>query len=110
MNFTQSVKTCFSKYLDFSGRASRPEYWWFVLANIVAAVVSGFINRYLYIIVVLAWLLPMLAASVRRLHDIGKSGWWLFIALIPVIGNLVLLYFNVQPSEPQGNAYGAPPT
>ena len=109
MNLQQSVKTCFSKYVDFSGRASRPEYWWFVLAYIIMAVVSGFINRYLYVLVILAFLLPLVAAGVRRLHDVGKSGWWLFISLVPVVGSLVLLYFNVQPGEPQGNAYGSPP-
>ena len=109
MNIQQSVKTCFSKYVDFSGRASRPEYWWFVLAYIIVAVASGFINRYLYVLVILAFLLPLVAAGVRRLHDVGKSGWWLFISLVPVVGSLVLLYFNVQPGEPQGNAYGPPP-
>ncbi|MBU6502215.1 MAG: DUF805 domain-containing protein [Burkholderiales bacterium] len=109
MNLQQSVRTCFSKYLDFSGRASRPEYWWFVLAYMIAAIVSAFIHRYLYVLVVVAFVLPLLAAGVRRLHDVGKSGWWLFIGLIPVIGGLVLLYFNVQPGEPQGNAYGAAP-
>ena len=109
MNLQQSVKTCFSKYVDFSGRASRPEYWWFVLAYIIMAVVSGFINRYLYVLVILAFLLPLVAVGVRRLHDVGKSGWWLFISLVPVVGSLVLLYFNVQPGESQGNAFGAPP-
>ena len=109
MNFQQAVKTCFGKYVDFSGRASRPEYWWFVLSYVVLAVVTGFIHRYLYTLVILAFLLPMLAAGVRRLHDMGRSGWWLFISLIPLVGGLVLLYFTVQPSEPQGNAYGAPP-
>ena len=109
MNLQQSVKTCFSTYADFSGRASRPESWWLDLAYGVLAIVGGFIHRYLYIIVVLAFLLPMVAAGVRRLHDVGKSGWWLFISLVPLVGGLVLLYFNVQPGEPEANAYGAPP-
>ena len=63
MNFQQAVKTCFGKYVDFSGRASRPEYWWFVLSYVVLAVVTGFIHRYLYTVVILAFLLPMLAAG-----------------------------------------------
>ena len=108
MNFQQAVTTCFGKYVDFSGRASRPEYWWFVLAYVVLAVVGSLIHHLVYFIVVVAFLLPMLAAGVRRLHDVGKSGWWLFISLIPVIGGLVLLYFTVQPGQPDANAYGAP--
>ncbi|MDM0105514.1 DUF805 domain-containing protein [Variovorax sp. J22R24] len=109
MNFQQAVQTCFRKYVDFSGRASRPEYWWFILAYVVLAFVTGFIHEYLYFIVVLAFLLPLLAAGARRLHDIGKSGWWLLLGLIPVLGGLVLLYFTVQPSQPESNEYGPPP-
>jgi uncharacterized membrane protein YhaH (DUF805 family) len=108
MNFQEAVKTCFSKYVDFSGRASRSEYWWFVLAYVIVAIVAGFIHQVVYGLVVLAFLLPMLAAGARRLHDIGKSGWWLLLGLIPLV-NLVLLYFAVQPSQPEGNEYGEPP-
>ena len=108
MNFQQAVATCFAKYVDFSGRASRSEYWWFFLAYLVLAIVAGFIHEYVYFIVVLAFILPMLAAGARRLHDIGKSGWWLLIGIIPLVG-LVLLYFAVQPSSPESNEYGPPP-
>jgi len=108
MNFQQAVATCFAKYVDFSGRASRAEYWWFFLAYLVLAVVGSLIHQYLYFIVVLAFILPMLSAGARRLHDIGKSGWWLLLGLIPLV-NLVLLYFTVQPSDPESNAYGPPP-
>lgn len=108
MNFQQAIQTCFSKYVDFSGRASRSEYWWFVLAYVILAIVAGFIHEFVYLIVVLAFLLPLLSAGARRLHDIGKSGWWLLIGLIPLVG-LVLIYFMVQPSEPEPNAYGEPP-
>jgi uncharacterized membrane protein YhaH (DUF805 family) len=109
MNFQQAVATCFAKYVDFSGRASRPEYWWFILAYVVLAVVSGFIHQYVYLIVVLAFILPILAVGARRLHDVGRSGWWLLIGLIPLVG-LVLLYFAVQPSAPESNQYGPPPS
>jgi uncharacterized membrane protein YhaH (DUF805 family) len=109
MNFQEAVKTCFSKYVDFSGRASRSEYWWFVLAYVIVAIVAGFIHEIVYGLVVLAFLLPMLAAGARRLHDIGKSGWYLLIHLIPVIGILVLIYFWVQPTQAESNNYGAPP-
>ena len=108
MNFQEAVKTCFSKYVDFSGRASRSEYWWFVLAYVIVAIVAGFIHEVVYGLVILAFLLPLLAVGARRLHDIGKSGWWLLLGLIPLVG-LVLLYFMVQPTQPESNEYGVPP-
>lgn len=108
MDFTTSVKTCFAKFADFSGRATRSEYWWFVLAYFILALVTGFIHEYLYFLVVLVFLVPMISAGVRRLHDIGKTGWLLLIGLIPLVG-LVLIYFMVQPTQPESNQYGAPP-
>ncbi|WP_198086351.1 DUF805 domain-containing protein [Variovorax sp. E3] len=109
MNFQTAVKTCFSKYADFSGRASRSEYWWFVLAELVVLVVASLINQYLYGIVALGFLLPALAVGARRLHDIGKSGWLQLLMIIPVI-NLVLIYFYVQPTQPEANAHGEAPS
>lgn len=105
------------KYVEFSGRASRAEYWYFVLINVVisfaiswilgnlagqdtASLVSGLYS--------LAVLLPSLAVSARRMHDIGKSGWWLLIVLVPLIGPFWWLYLAVQPSGAK-NAYGAAP-
>lgn len=108
MTFQQAVSTCFAKYVDFSGRASRSEYWWFALAYVVLALVAGFIHQIVYAIVVLAFLLPLITAGARRLHDVGRSGWWLLIGLIPLVG-LVLLYFMVQPSQPESNPFGPPP-
>ena len=108
MNFQQAVQTCFRKYTDFSGRASRPEYWWFILGYVVVAFVAGFIHEFVYYLVVLVFLLPLLAAGARRLHDVGRSAWFLLLGLIPVIGTLVLLYFMVQPGQPESNAYGPP--
>ena len=108
MDFTTSVKTCFAKFADFSGRATRSEYWWFVLAYFILALVTGFIHEYLYFLVVLVVLVPMISAGVRRLHDIGKTGWLLLLGLIPLVG-LVLIYFMVQPTQPESNQYGAPP-
>lgn len=109
MDFTTAVKTCFAKFADFSGRATRSEYWWFVLAYFILALVTGFIHEYLYFLVVLVFLVPMISAGVRRLHDIGKTGWLLLIGLIPLVG-LVLIYFMVQPTQPESNPYGAPPS
>ncbi len=107
MNIQESVKTCFTKYVDFSGRASRSEYWWFVLAQIIVLVIAGFIHEYVYALAGLAFLLPSLAVGARRLHDIGKSGWFLLLGLVPLI-NLVLIYFFVQPSQPDSNQWGVP--
>lgn len=109
MDFQTAVKTCLGKYTDFTGRASRSEFWWFVLAQLVVLIVASLIHRFLYGIVALGLLLPALAVAARRLHDIGKSGWFLLLGLIP-IANFVLLYFLVQPTQPESNAYGAPPT
>src|ERR1700712_2760705 len=103
MNIQQAVQTCFRKYVDFSGRASRSEYWWFFLAYFVVAVVAQLINRYLPAVVILIVLLPLIAVTVRRLHDIGKSGWMILIGLIPIVGMLVLIYWYVQPSQPGAN-------
>ncbi|HEX7865745.1 MAG TPA: DUF805 domain-containing protein [Variovorax sp.] len=109
MDFQTAVKTCLSKYTDFTGRASRSEFWWFVLAQLVVLIVASLIHRFLYGIAALALLLPALAVGARRLHDIGKSGWFLLLALIPLV-NLVLIYFYVQPTQPESNNYGEPPT
>jgi uncharacterized membrane protein YhaH (DUF805 family) len=75
---------------------------------VIVAVIANFIDEYVYMIVALAFLLPLLAVGVRCLHDIGKPGWWILLGLIPVVG-LVLLYFAVQPSQPESNAWGEPP-
>ena len=104
-----AVKTCFTKYADFSGRAARPEFWWFVLFWIVVLAITGLISKYLYGIAGLAMLIPGLAAGARRLHDTGKSGWFQLISLIPVIGSLVVIYLMAQPGNPGANQYGNPP-
>jgi len=108
MTFQESVTTCLQKYAVFSGRATRSEYWWFILSVFLAAVIGIVIHEILYAIVVLGSLLPNWAASVRRLHDIGKSGWWILLSLIPIVG-LIVLYWLVQPSVPEANEYGEAP-
>ena len=109
------------KYADFSGRARRKEYWFFVLFNIIISVVltvcDVFMGTYsaaasigiLTGIYTLAVLIPGIAVSVRRLHDTGRSGWWLLIVLVPLIGALVLLIFMFIDSQPGQNAYGPSP-
>ena len=109
MDFQTAVKTCFSKYADFNGRASRSEYWWFVLAEVIVLIVASLIHQYVYFIAALGFLMPALAVGARRLHDIGKSGWLQLLMLIPIV-NLVLIYFYVQPTQPETNNYGEPPS
>jgi uncharacterized membrane protein YhaH (DUF805 family) len=109
------------KYAVFEGRARRKEYWMFVLFNIIIIVVLALIDYLtgtfspragvglLGGLYSLAVLIPSLAVTVRRLHDIERTGWWILIGLIPVIGNIVLLIFMVLDSEPGTNEYGPNP-
>jgi uncharacterized membrane protein YhaH (DUF805 family) len=101
----EAVSAAMKGYVKFSGRATRTEYWWFYLFWLIVVGVTGYINQNLGALVVLVLLLPGVAAGIRRLHDIGKSGWWILVAFIPLIGGLILLYFLVQPSEGD-NDYG----
>ncbi len=105
------------KYAEFSGRARRSEYWYFVLFNIlimlalaiVDAVVFGTRYGVLSTIFNLATLVPSMAVLVRRLHDTGRTGWWVLIGLVPFLGWVVLLVFVVQDSHAGENEYGPNP-
>ena len=109
------------KYAVFGGRARRQEYWMFVLINLIVTFALGFISGIIggnvgssgYSVLVLLYslivLLPSVAVGVRRLHDTGRSGWWLLIALIPLLGAIILIVFMVQDSEPRENQYGPNP-
>lgn len=108
MNFFDAVKTCFSKYADFTGRASRPEYWYFVLFGFIAQVILRFIYLPLAIVFGLAVLVPQLAVGARRLHDIDRTGWWLLIGLVPIVGDIVLIVFFCLKSDPNANRFGPP--
>ena len=136
MSFTDSIKTCFQKYIDFSGRASRPEYWWFFLFSFIVRIVTFWIP-FLGIIIGLALLLPSLAVTARRLHDTNRTGWWMLLpigsglagiitgavlaviglaalagilgGLAILIGFLALLKFLIEPSDPGPNQYGPNP-
>ena len=96
MNFQESIKVCFAKYADFTGRATRPEYWWFMLFIVLAGAAAGIISQYASALFYLATLLPSVAAATRRLHDTGRSGWWQLIGLVPILGWIVLLVFLTQ--------------
>lgn len=108
-DFVSSVKTCLQKYADFNGRAARPEFWWFVLFQVIVIVVLGMVSQTLSSLASLGLLVPALAVGARRLHDIGKSGWFQLLGLIPIIGWILLIYWAVQPGQPESNQYGAPP-
>ncbi|AMO23453.1 DUF805 domain-containing protein [Ramlibacter solisilvae] len=105
----KAVITCFKKFAEFGGRADRPEFWYFALAQFVVLFVLGIVSWTLQSLASLVFLIPSLAVGARRLHDIGKSGWWMLLGLIPVIGWLVLIYFAIQPGQPGANEYGQPP-
>lgn len=103
------------KYAVFSGRARRKEYWMFFLFNIIIAfglgIIEGLIGSpgIISSLYALAILVPGIAVTVRRLHDINRSGWSLLIGLIPVVGGIVLLIFMLQDTRPGDNQYGPNP-
>jgi uncharacterized membrane protein YhaH (DUF805 family) len=102
-------------YAGFTGRARRTEYWMFFLVNFIIGVVLDIIGIFIRLGAIvgalygLAVLIPGLAVGVRRLHDTGRSGWWLLIAVIPVVGAIILIVFLATEGEPGENAYGPNP-
>lgn len=139
MNFMQSISTCFGKYATFKGRASRSEFWWFMLFIMVMNVILGQVDSMIFEpnvmstgnmmaadgsfqsfsfawqpqpiagIFILATILPNIAVSVRRLHDLGKSGWWWWIIFIPLIGFILLLVWYASKGTDGDNGHGADP-
>ena len=107
MDFVQAIKSCLGQYATFSGRAKRSEFWWFFLFQVLVMVAASMLGDVINRIASLALLLPALAVGARRLHDIGRTGWWQLL-LLSGIGFLVLLYWWVQPGEGAGNIYGEP--
>ena len=104
MNFGQAISSCLFKYATFSGRASRSEFWWFALFQFLVSAAAGLVGETVNNLVLIGLLLPALAVGTRRLHDIGKSGWWQLI-MLTVIGLLVLIYWWVQPADEGGDTY-----
>ena len=121
VGFVEAVQTCFSKYATFEGRARRSEYWFYTLfiwlVQVVLAVVGMIVlgtspedgPNILMSIFSLATLVPSLAVFWRRMHDIGKSGAWFFLNLVPCIGSIVLLVFELTDSQPGENQFGMSP-
>jgi uncharacterized membrane protein YhaH (DUF805 family) len=115
VTFSEAVKSGFDHYVTFSGRASRPAYWWWFLFAIIVAVGASIIDAAIGTFGVisglagLALLLPGLSVAIRRLHDTNRTGWWVLIGLIPIIGFIVLLIFYLQEGDAGENDYGPPP-
>jgi uncharacterized membrane protein YhaH (DUF805 family) len=96
MTFQESIRVCFTKYFDFSGRATRAEYWWFILFLVLAGLLLSVLSPIAYGLFALATLVPSTAVATRRLHDTRRSGWWQLIVLVPLLGIIVLLVFLAQ--------------
>lgn len=115
MSFDQAVRAVLGNYAGFSGRARRSEYWYWSLAATIGYVVAAVLAAvakplgFLAILYYLAIIVPTLAVGARRLHDTGKSGWWLLISFVPLAGAIVLLVFFVSDSDPGDNQYGPSP-
>lgn len=125
MNFAELIdhchanaETCFQKFAEFEGRASRSEYWYWVLCMTAIAIMArilmsipilGGLVALAYVIFSVIAFVPSLAVSVRRLHDINRSGWWLLIGFIPFVGALVLIYWYCQPGTRGSNMFGSDP-
>jgi len=118
MNIQTAVKTCFSKYATFSGRASRSEYWFFYLFTIIASIVTWVIDTMLLgysaedtgaisLIFQIIIILPSIAVGARRLHDIGKSGWWQLL-ILTLIGIILLIVWFATIGSSKKNNYGNP--
>lgn len=111
----------FKNYFNFNGRARRKEYWFFTLFHLIFVIAAMVVDNVLglasdalgygpvYILYALGSFIPSLSLSVRRLHDIGRSGWWMLLLLIPCIGAIILLVFAVTEGDGQTNTYGPDP-
>jgi len=126
MNLAVAVKITLSKYATFSGRATRSEYWWWLLAYVLIVIFVGVIDTFivgpvlgfklfdenagqpLSLLTVVVLFLPNLAVAVRRLHDLDKSGWFVLIGVIPFIGLIILIYWFVQAGTNESNRFGSP--
>ena len=119
MGFSESVSKGFNNITNFEGRAGRAEFWWLALAVIVGLAVIEFVVRLIFhgwfglLIMSVIWVvgaLAIIAAGVRRLHDVGQSGWIAVLWFVPCLLWIVPLIFSVQAGNPGPNPYGPPPT
>jgi uncharacterized membrane protein YhaH (DUF805 family) len=114
MGFGEAINTCFAKYATFSGRAARPEYWYWVLFTGISGIVLGIIQfavwhlggQILNLLFDVAIVIPSIAVGVRRLHDLDRSGWWLLLALVPLVGAIILIVWMCTRGTHGANRFG----
>ena len=120
MTFMQAISSGYSKYVTFSGRASRSEYWFFTLFSVLVAIVTAILDVVLglnfaifygplYVVFALVNFLPSISVLVRRLHDTDRSGWWYWIALVPIVGIILLLVWFCTRGTSGENRFGSDP-
>lgn len=119
MTFQQAIESGFNKYTKFEGRDGRPAFWYWALFAFLVGVAASIVDAILGTgtttggliqgLTSLALVVPGLAVGCRRLHDIGKSGWWQLVAFVPVLGWIYLIYLFAQPGDPNANEFGPPP-
>ena len=118
MSFVESIQSAIKKYFVWKGRASRSEFWWFVLfvslgsivVTIIDIMILGYpieVNGPMYLIFLVAMFIPSIAVTARRLHDVNRSGWWQLIELT-IIGILLIIIWNATEGEKKKNIYGPP--
>lgn len=139
MGFGQAISTCLGKYASFTGRASRAEFWWFILFYIILQVIANALDFALNLrvfrvapetvtvegstfvlqstgvgilstVLIIVLFLPLVSVAVRRLHDTDRTGWWWWLGVLCCIGTIVLIIFWASPGTPSENRYGPPPT
>lgn len=118
MTFVQAIKSAFNNYVNFKGRATRSEYWWFALFQFLVLIIPNILSTsetssgqfglwsILHLLIALALFLPSLGLTFRRLHDTNRSAWWLLIAFIPIIGGILLLVWFILKGTDGPNKYG----
>tara|TARA_Y100000389_G_C17266086_1_gene415524 strand:+ start:473 stop:814 length:342 start_codon:yes stop_codon:yes gene_type:complete len=106
MTFSKSIETCFFKYANFNGRASRSEFWWFYLFTIICWIIGFVINPVVELIIIVGLFIPYIAVAARRLHDIDKTGWLQLISIIPLIGTIILIIWCATEGHKKKNKYG----
>ncbi|WP_404384682.1 DUF805 domain-containing protein [Caenispirillum salinarum] len=118
MNFVDAISICFKKYVDFSGRARRAEYWYWTLFTVVVSICTSILDAVMFphnmwsplnAVFNIAILLPSIAVMVRRLHDTDRSGWWALISLIPIVGWIVLVIWMIGKGTDGPNRFGNDP-
>lgn len=109
LGFGQAIKLFFQNFTNFSGRSRRSEYWWVCLFNMIVSTIIGLILPDISWIWTVVMFVPTLALCLRRLHDIGKSGWWYLLVFVPLVGGIIMVIWFCKDSDPQPNRWGRSP-